>query len=91
MAIILLAVVIVSVVLMKDHYEYLKRKSICQINPRENLVFHKYKLSVTNWLVLMAGVSLLLLGYELVLIAVILFFYIYILYLTPVLIHHFLN
>ena len=91
MGLILCAVVVVSVTLMKDHYEYLKQRSVSEISPREKLIFHRYKFSVTNWLVLMLGVSLFLLSYDLAVIGIILFFYVYVLFLTPVLIHQFLN
>lgn len=91
MGLILFAVVVISVVLMKHDYEYRIQNSISVISPREKYSFSKYKISVTNWLVLMLGVALFLLSYEPVLIGIILFFYIYFLKLTPILIYRFSN
>ncbi len=76
----LFALLSVSFVLMKDHYEYFQQKSVSTINSREKLAFFKYKLSMTNWLVFITGVALFLLSFQAISIGIILFFYVYLLH-----------
>ena len=92
-------IIIVSAVLIKHHYEYLCRPAE-SISARERLIFLRYKQAMTNWLILVFGISLFfalnkpiefVTVPQILIIGTWIFFYTYFLILAPWLLYRFLK
>ncbi len=80
---------ILSLVFMKDHYEYLQDSSQGKMNLREKKLFSNYRTIFNLWLLLMQGVTLVLASVHPAMIFIILYFYINALNLIPQLLYRF--
>jgi hypothetical protein len=80
---------IVSLGVMKNHYEYLQDRSQRKMLPGETRAFENLQFIMNIWLIVMWSVTLLLALVHPAVIFLILFFYVYILNLTPQLIYQF--